>query len=399
MSIFSGPEITQNGLVLAYDGGNTKSFKGEPTTNIVTNASTMTGWNSYEFGNDGTFTTEFGTTGYRIINRGSWNGISRSITLPSTGTYTLSAWFRYWGGAADNNGATVYSSGGGIGDTAAGINKSIIGTWQRISMTNTYSTTGMTFYIISYGGTYGGSNSSWEVTMPQIEAKSYATTFVNGTRGATVATGGGWADLSGNNIHGQLIGGVTESSSNGGSLVFNGSTGYSGSGALTGSFSTFTVIVWFYPTSVSNYQNVIDCNYAYNGSTGNLGPRLEMNSTGNLAWAYSQDTSVNNNFYMHNVVSSGLAANTWHCAAITYTPNTSTTYYNGNATGLSRVVNGSPTGFLGTMNNVNLGRGFSLGGAERWFSGRVSNVQIYNRALSATEVAQNFNALRGRYGI
>jgi hypothetical protein len=34
-----------------------------------------------------------------------------------------------------------------------------------------------------------------------------------------------------------------------------------------------------------------------------------------------------------------------------------------------------------------------------WLNGKISNVQIYNRALSASEVQQNFNALRGRYGI
>ena len=32
-------------------------------------------------------------------------------------------------------------------------------------------------------------------------------------------------------------------------------------------------------------------------------------------------------------------------------------------------------------------------------SANISNVQIYNRALSATEITQNLNALRGRYGI
>jgi len=33
------------------------------------------------------------------------------------------------------------------------------------------------------------------------------------------------------------------------------------------------------------------------------------------------------------------------------------------------------------------------------FTGNISNTQIYNRALSAAEVSQNFNALRGRFGI
>jgi hypothetical protein len=31
--------------------------------------------------------------------------------------------------------------------------------------------------------------------------------------------------------------------------------------------------------------------------------------------------------------------------------------------------------------------------------GKISSVEIYNRALSASEVEQNFNALRGRYGV
>jgi hypothetical protein len=33
------------------------------------------------------------------------------------------------------------------------------------------------------------------------------------------------------------------------------------------------------------------------------------------------------------------------------------------------------------------------------FTGRISATRIYNKALTATEVQQNFNAIRGRYGI
>jgi hypothetical protein len=210
-----------------------------------------------------------------------------------------------------------------------------------------------------------------------------------------------WADLSGNGNNQTLVNAPTHSSNNGGYFTFNGSTQYSSSSALTGSFASFTVIVWFYPTSVTNYQNPIDCNYAYNGSTSNIGPRLEMDNSGVLGWVYSNATGDNSSFYAHFVTSGGLAANTWHCAAITYDSNTnsSTTYFNGKPTEISRTTYGEPTGFVGTMNNVTIGKGFHLGGAERFFAGRVSNVQIYNRALSATEVAQNYNALAGRYGL
>lgn len=41
----------------------------------------------------------------------------------------------------------------------------------------------------------------------------------------------------------------------------------------------------------------------------------------------------------------------------------------------------------------------AAGGGSSHFDGKIANVSIYNRALTATEIQQNFNALRGRYGI
>jgi hypothetical protein len=46
-----------------------------------------------------------------------------------------------------------------------------------------------------------------------------------------------------------------------------------------------------------------------------------------------------------------------------------------------------------------VGRYEYAGGYSRYFVGNISNVQLYTRALSAAEVRQNFNALRGRYGV
>jgi hypothetical protein len=38
-------------------------------------------------------------------------------------------------------------------------------------------------------------------------------------------------------------------------------------------------------------------------------------------------------------------------------------------------------------------------GGTRYLDGKVSNVVIYNRALSAEEIMQNYNALKGRFGL
>ena len=46
-----------------------------------------------------------------------------------------------------------------------------------------------------------------------------------------------------------------------------------------------------------------------------------------------------------------------------------------------------------------IGRGQSPTNYPSFFKGRVSDFKIYNRALTASEVKQNFDALRGRYGV
>jgi hypothetical protein len=41
-----------------------------------------------------------------------------------------------------------------------------------------------------------------------------------------------------------------------------------------------------------------------------------------------------------------------------------------------------------------------LGTSDQYYSGgNISNVQIYNRVLSATEILQNYNATKSRFGL
>ena len=182
-----------------------------------------------------------------------------------------------------------------------------------------------------------------------------------------------------------------------GAVSFGGSD-YATVGAIAGSFSSFTVCIWFNSSSVSNYRNPIDCNYStYPSATGNVGPRLEQNSSGNLNWVVSGNTtnnSVADNFTVQNI---GLLANTWYHVCLTWTSGSANTYLNGAS---ANAVNAAtPNGFTGTFGSVVIGKGFILGGTERPFIGIIGAVNIYNRVLSADEIAQNFNALRGVYGI
>ena len=66
-------------------------------------------------------------------------------------------------------------------------------------------------------------------------------------------------------------------------------------------------------------------------------------------------------------------------------------------------INGVFAGsYPGTIANVpSAGAGFAVGShwGIRYANTKSGNVSFYNRALSAAEVQQNFNALRSRYGI
>jgi len=212
-------------------------------------------------------------------------------------------------------------------------------------------------------------------------------------------SGTSWRDLSGNGYNGTLTNGPTFNGSNGGSIFFDATDDFVSVGNI-GTIASFTVLVWCYPTNVTSYRNILDCNFNYNAITGNVGPRLEMNSAAQLGWIYSNVTNSNDSFYAHTVLNANFNANSWYCIGITYNSsgNTSTTYYNGSPTAFSRTSYGTPTGFVGTMNNVILGKGFFLDPA-RLYAGRISNTVIYNRALTAAEVLQNYNVTKTRFGL
>ena len=186
---------------------------------------------------------------------------------------------------------------------------------------------------------------------------------------------------------------------------FDGVDDYIDVGDLGINMSQFTVEVWFKPNVVENYRNVIDCNYGAPDpadgivKSGNIGPRLEMNSAGVLGWIWGASRSANDPFFAATVVSSGLAANTWHHTAIVVSGNQATngsSYYNGSlASANGAQTSGGSTAWYGEFQNVNIGRGFVLSG--RFFDGQIGEVRIYPRALTPAQVFQNYNATREKY--
>jgi hypothetical protein len=112
--------------------------------------------------------------------------------------------------------------------------------------------------MISYWFPQSSGTYAWDWSCMQVEQKSYATTFVAGTRGTTVATGGGWADLTGNGNHGELVNGVRESGDNLGSLDFDGVDDYIDMGSdiiISPDNQGWTASYWFNTSSASTLQH------------------------------------------------------------------------------------------------------------------------------------------------
>lgn len=386
MSVFQGPNIATSSLVFDFDLYNTtKSWVGKPTINTCS-------FGQYNYWWSNAIVTRNTTApvgkpppvlGREIAKLQSTDGLETQTIL-----YTASV--NQVDGGVYTHSAYIYLESGTYVRVGQHWNPWDYGTYQYIPRGVW---TRCSYTLTNYTNNYGNVACSYNtdgiiyITATQYELGSEMTPFV--VVGSTRSNTQSILDLTNRNT-------VTATSLTyaNNSFTFDG-TNYMSISAL-GSISAFTVSVWFNSTAVENYRNVIDCNYNYNANTGNIGPRLEQNSAGGLGWIMSGNTGNNDVADSYSVMSSGMSANTWYNVVITRDgSNLVSTYLNG-----SVVVNqaSNPNGFVNVMNSVNIGRGFSFGGG-RYFKGTISNTQIYSRALSATEVKQNYDALRTKYGL
>lgn len=195
-----------------------------------------------------------------------------------------------------------------------------------------------------------------------------------------------WRDLSGNNFTGSLVNSPVFTPSNGGALTFNGSNnrvtlGDNQTLQFTDNFSAFT---WFKRNADTGLQGIVG-----NASYNNGGWMIAVST------AYpKQCVIVFNSTTEQNVTSdiNAIELNTWYNVGFTFLSGVCRLYINGiNVT--------TSTGHTVTKNTTSFLIGQASQGGWSYFNGSVANTQVYNRALTPSEVTQNFNALRGRYGL
>ena len=174
-------------------------------------------------------------------------------------------------------------------------------------------------------------------------------------------------------IGGTLVNGVGFTSSNSGVFSFDGSNDFIDLGSSIQNYSLFTTSFWI------NY-NFFDG--SHRSPLGDNSQQFLYHILFLSGYIYIGFSSGGFNGVAHN----NIIANNWYNFAVTKNPNTDIRFYQ----------NGI---LLGTVNNTATVSINKIGVGYVYDNAKISNVSFYNRALTAQEIRQNFNATKKRYGL
>jgi hypothetical protein len=411
MALSHSPTISTNGLVFYYDMNNQKkSWIGRPTTNFVNAISTSInrynnpGFSGSVFNTGQTFRgmpiweTVFIPQDSSFIPRlastegfGAFHSMGTSLTVNTR--YMASIYFRQIsplqvsGTQGFNN---TYSNIAGWGQNGTTTTRYEEDGWIRLysQYLNTTSTlSDNKFWKITFNttGVQVGQELRAQWCCPMIEQHDtvYPSTFVNGVRSTTQAI----LDLRNNTT-------ITANSltyNNDGTFSFNGSNNGMTVPGTNFSLNQMTIEVWCFSTNF--LQNGFLFEKTTNGSVNTqYSLFFNNNSSSNLHYrTYGLSTTD----LIISRAGSGVNDNQWNQVVATFDGSIKRIYVNGILRSSSSTLTG--TIVQNTTGNAYIGIYGSFAGYP--FNGQISNEKIYNRALSAAEIEQNFNALRGRYGI
>jgi hypothetical protein len=194
-----------------------------------------------------------------------------------------------------------------------------------------------------------------------------------------------WFDIGGLQYNGTLVNGPTFDPANAGSVVFDGTNDYLvRTDASLRNYTTVTANIWMNVTSSNAWETYISYNaeeagllqgwgirrqntfnnYQYWGGTGNTGIKLYKNGTlissGTASSLVATGFNVTGSWDMITLVATGVSSWNTH----------------------NRFTLATRSDNLGSATNM-----------------KVGSFSLYNRELSAVEITQNYNALKGRYGL
>jgi len=196
-----------------------------------------------------------------------------------------------------------------------------------------------------------------------------------------VGSGANIYDIAGSNYTGSLTNSPTYST---GSLTLNGSSQYidmNTSALIPAGASSYTVSVWLYRNrNNAGYEEVLS---------------QWTNGTSSNAFFFGfNNSNIRFSDNWNNVTVSGAGTiNTWmNIVGVNFGGSNAHIYINGNL----MAVRGSALTYTGTGNMI-IGRQGELGG--EYFSGKIGQILIYNKALNKGEILNNYYSSKANYGL
>lgn len=188
--------------------------------------------------------------------------------------------------------------------------------------------------------------------------------------------GATWYDLSGNGRHVSLTS-TTFSSAAQGTLVFNGSAyGTFSDAGLPSGTAACTMETWAYCTTDTGWEIIASYGTFSAGQTKTLG----LYATGpNYVWSGA----------FSDIHVGGAAFNRWFHLVGTSVGSAQNVYVNGS------YATSATNSWSGVLNTGRIGQ--QVNGIQNWY-GNISVVKVYNRILTADEIATNYNVQKGRFG-
>ncbi len=225
---------------------------------------------------------------------------------------------------------------------------------------------------------------------PQIVTSGLVFCLDAGNNKSYVGTGVTWRDLSSTKNNGTLTGSPTYSSTSGGYLSFASASSQYATATNLGSLSTWTAEAFVRFTSSYSTKVSMVIGNQYNGAS-SLNFSIGTNNAPinyNIAVGFFDGA-------WHNTTGVAYAQNTWVHITGTYDGSVIRQYTNGTQVDSLNYA-GTPT----SGGEIRINRRWDdVVSSSNLFDTNIAAVRVYNRALTAAEVQQNYNTLKGRYGI
>lgn len=414
MSAKSGPSIVTSNLILHYDLGNEDSYLGEPTVNLLASwmnsaSSSLGAW--ADGGGTGSASisadplvgfkvrlTKTNSAGRYAIN----NGSATSATVKKTHSCLIRKVSATTGALlifyTDYYTPTRYAVG--VYVNLDNMTFSSLNTVENATITNVF----RDWYLVKYTTTFtdctSGSHNVWISTQPaevelakyQLENKDHYTNYVNGTRSSTDAI----KDLSGNNYHASFYSAAQflnqrpyypNDSSNGQIGTQISSAASSNLNLGTGDI---TVEVWLKLLDGSTTSRGVFTHGA-NGGGGGYGIYLSTNGTtqGEVYGPSGGRQTFS--------IGSALTSNVYNQLVYIFSVPDLKVYVYKNGV-YSAQFSFLSTGAV-TSPYANAHFGTSHGDYFRGLVGVIDILRVYKRKLTATEIANNYNAVKSRFGL